>query len=129
MNKSYENIGEKIKSAAQRIAAVETVIFVITGIIIMFSADNFLYGLLVLIIGPIIAYVSSWLMYAFGELVENVSSINHNLLKLSDNSTNSNSGNLSDRIRKINALDKLRAEGRLTDEQYYQSIEILNSHK
>ena len=30
-----------------------------------------LYGLLVLIAGPIIAWVSSWLLYGFGQLIEN----------------------------------------------------------
>ena len=68
---NYENIGNKIKGLAQMAFVVEAIAAVITGIALMASdEDLILYGLLVLIAGPIIAWVSSWLLYGFGELIE-----------------------------------------------------------
>ena len=69
---NYENIGDKIKGLAQMVFVVEAIAAVITGIALMATdEDLILYGLLVLIVGPIIAWVSSWLLYGFGQLVEN----------------------------------------------------------
>lgn len=69
---NYENIGNKIKGLAQMAFVVEAIAAVITGIALMASdEDMILYGLLVLIAGPIIAWVSSWLLYGFGQLIEN----------------------------------------------------------
>ena len=69
---NYENIGNKIKGLAQMAFVVEAIAAVITGIALMASdEDLILYGLLVLIAGPIIAWVSSWLLYGFGQLIEN----------------------------------------------------------
>lgn len=69
---NYENIGNKIKGLAQMVFVVEAIAAVITGIALMATdEDLILYGLLVLIVGPIIAWVSSWLLYGFGQLIEN----------------------------------------------------------
>ena len=69
---NYENIGNKIKGLAQMAFVVETIAAVITGFTLMATdEDLILYGLLVLIAGPIIAWVSSWLLYGFGQLIEN----------------------------------------------------------
>ena len=69
---NYENIGDKIKGLAQMAFVVEAIAAVIAGIALMISdEDLILYGLLVLIAGPIIAWVSSWLLYGFGQLIEN----------------------------------------------------------
>ena len=64
----YDNIGGKIKTLAVWTFIVEAVASIITGFILMAEEDT-LYILLCLV-GPIIAWVSSWLLYAFGELVE-----------------------------------------------------------
>ena len=72
----YENIGGKIKSWAKWIFVVEAIAAIITGIILLFIGDEAaLFGVLVLICGPIVAYIGSWILYAFGELVEDVHAI------------------------------------------------------
>ena len=72
---NYDNIGEKIKSWAKWIAIVESVLSVIGGILVMVNeiggGDSWLLmGPLLMILGPMIAWVSSWLLYGFGELVD-----------------------------------------------------------
>ncbi len=65
----YKDIGIKIKVWAQVIFIVGAIGAVITGIVLL--ADEFiLAGLLTLFCGPIVALISTWLLYAFGQLVD-----------------------------------------------------------
>ena len=69
----YEDIGGKIKNLAKWIFIVEAIGAIITGLVFLFTDEDFiLYGLLIMILGPIVAWVGSWILYAFGELVEDV---------------------------------------------------------
>ena len=69
----YENIGSKIKNWAKWIFVIEAIGAVITGLVFLFTdEDLILYGLLTLVCGPIVAWVGSWILYAFGQLVEDV---------------------------------------------------------
>lgn len=69
MDSWYANIGKKIKNWAKWIFIVEAISAVISGFCVLFS-DLWWVGLLVIIFGPIVAWVSSWILYAFGELVD-----------------------------------------------------------
>ena len=68
----YDNIGGKIKGLAKASFIVAAIAEVITGIALMATDEDLIgYGLLVMFVGPIVAWVSSWLLYGFGQLVEN----------------------------------------------------------
>ena len=73
----YENIGYKIKEWAKRIFVVEAIGSVIGGIYLMIALDfdDILSPLLIIILGPAIAFVSTWILYAFGQLVDDVHAI------------------------------------------------------
>ena len=76
----YDNIGEKIKGLAKAVFIVEAIGAVIAGIALLATYDDFiLEGLLTLFCGPIFAWVSSWVLYAFGELVEDVHAVRNNV--------------------------------------------------
>ncbi len=67
----YENVGEKIKSLAITIAVIEFLLTAIPGIILMATDESMiLTGLIVIIVGFIVAWLSSLLLYGFGELIE-----------------------------------------------------------
>ena len=69
----YDNIGGKIKGLAKTMFIVEAIGAVIMGIVLLATDDDLIFaGLLTLFCGPIIAWVSSWVLYAFGELVEDI---------------------------------------------------------
>ncbi len=69
---SYDNIGEKIKDWAKWVFAVEAIAAVIIGIVLISQdEDLLLVGLLVMVLGPIVAWVSSWILYGYGQLIEN----------------------------------------------------------
>lgn len=66
----YEDIGGKIKNLAKWIFVIEAGIAVIAGFFLL--EENTWAGLLALIGGPLVAWISSWILYAFGQIVEDV---------------------------------------------------------
>lgn len=87
----YDNIGGKIKGLAKAVFIVEAIAAVITGIALMaIDEDLILFGILTLILGPAIAWVSSWLLYGFGELIDKVCEIATNTKTSRNASTSSN---------------------------------------
>lgn len=87
----YSNIGEKIKGLAKGSFILETITVIITGFA-FFIHEEFLIGFLIILFAPIVAWVSSWLLYAFGELVDKTAANErntYNILKLMlDNNAN-----------------------------------------
>ena len=72
----YENIGGKIKNWSKWIFIIEAIGAIITGFNLIFAdKDLILFGFLTLVCGPAVAYIGSWVLYAFGELVEDVHAI------------------------------------------------------
>ena len=69
LDQLYENIGSKLKNLAKGVFIVEALGAIITGITLL-GEELLLPGLLTAVLGPIIAWISSWVLYAFGELVE-----------------------------------------------------------
>ena len=113
----YDNIGGKIKGLAKTIFIVESIATVITGIALMATdEDMILVGLLVAILGPIVAWVSSWLLYGFGELID----------KTCDIARNSSAGKSEAQSKvdyeRISKIEKLRSQGLITEEEYQQAI-------
>lgn len=76
----YKNIGGKIKKRSQLIAIVEIIAVVIIGINLFASnsAAGMIAGLCIMIVGCLAAWISSWLLYGFGEIIEKVSLIEEN---------------------------------------------------
>ena len=66
----YKNIGGKVKALAQWIFALEAISAIISGIWLLSEEEGI--GFLVLFLGPLVALASSWILYAFGELVEDM---------------------------------------------------------
>lgn len=125
----YDNIGGKIKGMAKAIFVIVSIAAVIAGFAIMTVDENFIvFGAITMIVIPFIAYVSSFLLYGFGELVEKTCAIERKTRGVS----NGNGGDIqseaqekvnSDKIRK---LETLRAQGLITEEEYRQSISKLS---
>lgn len=115
----YEHIGKKIKGLAKATFVVEAIAAVITGISLMAGdEDLILYGLLVFVVGPIVAWVSSWLLYGFGELIDKACDIECNT-RSGERRTETQARGNSERISKI---EKLRAQGLITEEEYQKAI-------
>ena len=72
----FNNIGGKIKTLASVITWLGIGLSVIIGIVLMVMAEELiLIGLIVAILGSIFSWIGSFLIYGFGELIENSSII------------------------------------------------------
>lgn len=78
----FNNIGSKIKGLAKVITWIGIIASVIAGIGQMVMASNIygggglaLSGILTIVLGSLAAWVSSFLVYGFGELVENSAAV------------------------------------------------------
>ncbi len=75
----FDNIGSKIKTVAATIAWLGIIGSIIIGIIIIAEANDSYYpsatetlsGWLVIIVGSLSSWVSSFTLYGFGQLIEN----------------------------------------------------------
>ena len=68
----FSNIGHKIQVLAKVVCWVGIIAAVISGIIIMASGyrgSGVLPGVLTMILGPLGAWVGSFMLYGFGELI------------------------------------------------------------
>ena len=75
----YDNIGGKIKGLAKAVFIVEAIAALITGFVLMVEdEDMILIGLPIMVFGPLVAWVSSWLIYGFGELIDKTCDIARN---------------------------------------------------
>jgi len=115
----YDNIGGKIKGLAKASFIVAAIAEVITGIALMATDEDLIgYGLLVMFVGPIVAWVSSWLLYGFGELIDKASDIERNT-RGGERKSEAQAKVDSERVNKI---EKLRSQGLITEEEYQQAI-------
>lgn len=83
----FDNIGSKIKTVAATIAWLGIIGSIIIGIIIIAEANDSYYpsatetlnGWLVIIVGSLSSWVSSFTLYGFGQLIENTDIISAKL--------------------------------------------------
>lgn len=73
---NFENIGSKIKTLAVILTVVGIVASVLIGMFML--TVNAGYGLLIMIVGSLISWVSSFFTYGFGELIEKTTEISKN---------------------------------------------------
>lgn len=115
----YDNIGSKIKGLAKATFIIETIAAVITGIALMaYDEDITPLALLVMVVGPIVAWVSSCLIYGFGELIDKASDIERNT-RSGEIKSGAQTKVHSERISKI---ENLRSQGLITEEEYQRAI-------
>ncbi len=105
----FENIGGKIKTLAKVLMWIGIIGFVIYGIV-MISEEQVLLGFLIIAIGGLSSWVSSFVLYGFGQLVENSDKLVCNNGYSVKNATNKN----------LDTLEKWRKEGLITEEEYQQ---------
>lgn len=72
LDRLYNDIGKKIKNWAKWIFIIEAISSVIGAFAMIFTEEDVLVaiGIAMIFVGPLVAWVSSWILYAFGELVE-----------------------------------------------------------
>lgn len=112
----FENIGGKIKGLAKIVFLLEIIAAVIVGLVLVDGTEGL--SLLYAIAGVLVAWVSVWFLYGFGEIID----------KLCDIERNTRGGERKSEAQskvdfeKINKIEKLRSQGLITEEEYQQAI-------
>lgn len=114
----FKNVGEKIKSLAVFIFILLALIPVGIGLGMFNNEDTIIFGIVLLIGGPLIAWLLTLSLYGMGELIDNSKKINENLLWIRSNMTESK----SERIEKLN---QLYTKGFISKEEYSKAMQSL----
>ena len=68
----FDNIGSKIKSLAQIVCWLGIIVSAVSGLAIMISNEETVFvGLLIILLGSIGSWIGSFVLYGFGQLIEN----------------------------------------------------------
>ena len=130
----YENIGKKIKLLAQAIFILDSIAAVITGIVLWIDIEEG-WCAIVLFGGPVVAWISSWLLYGFGELIDKVCDIERNTRGVAKSNSHVHTPTQSNtpeqakpekatmtKEERIANLDRLLAQGLITEDEYKMAI-------
>lgn len=74
----YSNIGNKIKTLAVVIACLGVILSVCYGMYLIITQDNPYPGIKLLVKGSLYSWISSWILYGFGEIIVKVTEIAEN---------------------------------------------------
>ena len=110
----FRNIGKKIKILAVVCTIIGIIASVIVGVILL--SQGIMMGLAVIVGGIIVFWIGSWYTYAFGELVDN-SAIIAAAVKGSGGSS---------KQQRLEQLNKLKADGIITEQEYQDKLKELN---
>ena len=79
----YKNIGAKIKGLAKIICIVTAIVWIVFGFVLVLLEDSStevrLIGFLAMIVGPLFCWIAGFLLYGYGELIEQNCEINQEL--------------------------------------------------
>ena len=76
----FDNIGEKIKALAKVSCWIGIIIFVILGFFIASIDEEFvILGIIIIVVGALICWISSFTLYGFGEIIEQLQFSNRNM--------------------------------------------------
>ncbi|MCQ2424581.1 MAG: hypothetical protein MJ070_00395 [Lachnospiraceae bacterium] len=105
----FSNIGHKIKNLAILFAVLGIIASILLGVYLL--ENEYSAGGPVLILGPLSAWIGSFVLYGFGELIETVTDIDQKLRELSSAKNDPDAG-----------IKKLREQGLITEEEYLTAI-------
>lgn len=120
-NGMYKNIGGKIKGLAIGMCTFTAVGAFIAGIVLLVDAIDYAeelipVALLVMLVGPVLAWLFSWTLYGFGELIDKTCAIERNIKSAI---TKSDAQAKID-AQRISQIEHLRDQGLITESEYRQ---------
>ena len=122
----YNNIGKKIKGLALGFFIVEALAAIIGAIALIADDEDLIpIGLLMIIFGPLVAWVSSWMLYGFGELIDKTSDIARNTAPTAAKYEIKSEPQPKVDTARIERLNKLLEQGLITEEEYRQAADRL----
>lgn len=129
---NFENIGTKIKNFTKWYCWVSIVLIWIASAVMFLvgCSDDWLaeiyipISLVSALVMPWVIWLSSWMVYAFGELVEKTTSIDRKIANVNGEVKSETQAKIDN--ERIAKLEKLRADGFITEEEYQQALQQQN---
>ncbi len=104
----YSNVSGKIKVLAKVMAWIGIIVCVIFGFVMLVSMEDMaLFGFLIMTVGSLLSWLSSLVLYGFGELIENSSIM-----------VNKKNTDITKISAKDEILEKWSNDGLITEEEY-----------
>ena len=126
----FDNVGSKIKALASFFCWGGIIASVIGGIIVITLDEDLVWtGLAVIIIGSLLSWVSSFVLYGFGELVVNSAIIAGKEGQIVVGGQSGNAVAPQNKSEKITALNNLKARGLISEEEYSRKLAELESKR
>lgn len=125
----FDNVGSKIKALASFFCWCGIIASIIGGIILIGLDEDLIFaGIAVIVIGSLLSWISSFVLYGFGELVANSAIIAG---KRADDSVQHPNTTVApqDKSEKITALNNLKARGLISEEEYSRKLAELESKR
>lgn len=118
----YNAIGKKIKFLAQFLFAVPTTIAFIIGFVLLFK-NAWVISLILVVVIPLISWISSWFLYGFGEIIDKLCDIEQNTRNANSyiEETHKESEEKID-YERLNELERLRRRQLITEEEYNDAV-------
>ena len=127
---NFNDVGQKIKNLAKWSCWITILLIWIVSPISFFVllSDRWTVELcwipiLTAFVGPIIVWIGSWFLYAFGEITRGIAEIDSNTYRGCKKSI----AQKESEREKIQKLEELRAKKLITEEEYRQTIEQMEN--
>lgn len=116
----FDNIGGKIKALASAMAIIGIILSVTIGLVLFGIDDDMIpVGVVIMVVGSLISWIGSFLLYGFGELIEKTCLIEERLALHPQMKSAQELQSLQDE-RKV-ALDDLLKKGVISEEEYREA--------
>lgn len=120
----FKSIGGKIKTLAGAITCIEIILSIVLGIILM-TNDLVLVGVLAILVGFLFSWVSTFILYGFGQMVEN----SDKLVAVERMKLDAKMEELGTKADKADELAKWNKAGFLTDDEFEKRIDELTDNQ
>lgn len=124
---NFNNIGQKIKTLTKWSCWITILLIWVAAPIVFITLvvdepELCWIPLVAAIVSPFFVWISSWPMYALGEMVQGITGIEENTF----NGQKKSSVQREIEKKRINKLEDLRAKGLISEEEYNKALEQIN---
>lgn len=111
----FNNIGSKIKGLASFFTWIGIIASLVIGLNMLGHENTRGAGISIMILGSLLSWVMSFVLYGFGQLVEN----SDKLVSMNEQTTGKSGVNSSQSYHdRLAVLEKLKSDGLITEEEY-----------
>ena len=133
----FNDIGKKLKGLALTMCILGIIASIAVGVVLIIIGIEeesiiWLFGIILIIFGSIASWISSWLLYGFGELIDKTCAIELNTRPKKEKTVAHHNGEVGHTTleseqpkvdpERITKIENLRAQGLINEEEYQKAL-------